>query len=185
MKDLKSYPPYLERVKSQLKYTIRFGVNQLAFGGAQAFKKQLSRRLILRNTWTLKGIRYRKAKNISMPTAVVFSRDEYLTKQQTGGRKKPKGNRYFSIPQAIRTNERKRITRAKQPARILQKKNTWISKGKILQRKKKKISVLYLFRKTAEFEPRINIGQAVMGYVKGNQKRIMRQAVRKAVKRAR
>jgi len=120
----------------QLPFAASKSLNDTAFKAREFIIRDMPNVFTLRNKWVQRGVRVKKSKKKSL-LVKVFHRDQFLEKQEEGGILRGKGNR-LAIPDKIRKNPRRRITRAKRPRVIIKKRNVYKGKFGILQRTKRK-----------------------------------------------
>lgn len=113
------------------------GINQVPFAAAMALtrtaqdaqlelRRQLPQRFTIRNTWVSQGIRIVPATKTSLQS-VVFSRDDFMVRQETGGTKTPTSGSSIAVPEGVRVNKRGIVTAANRPRRLLEKPRTFIA----------------------------------------------------------
>lgn len=112
------------------------GSDQLPYVGARALtwtaqdcqrevQRLLPQRFTIRNTWTEKGIRIQPATKSNL-TAVIYSRDDYMERQETGGTKTPKG-RSLTLPTTNVKRSKRDIVQRGQRAKALLSKPGYFS----------------------------------------------------------
>lgn len=89
-------------------------------------RRQLPSRFIIRNSWISQGIRITPATKSTLESA-VYSKDDFMVRQETGGTKTPISGSSIAVPEAVRTNKRGIVTAANRPRALLNKPRTFIA----------------------------------------------------------
>lgn len=124
-------------------------------------------RFTIRKDWTLKGIRIIPATAEKM-VATVYSKDDYMSRQEAGGIKQPTAGKTLAVPGSlIRRTKRQSIRQADLPKNLGGK----VSKIKIdgkeylaLKKARKgangqKLRILYALIKQARIKPALKLGE--------------------------
>lgn len=136
------------------------------------FKKirpNLKSKFDLKNRWTESGIRYHSSTSSSL-TAVVYSKDYYMVKQETGGVKSPDRSKNWAIPSKMLKQKYRVIPLHKRPKAILKQSNVIYQKKykKIVEMKfeGKKVTFndLYSLKPRANYKPRFEFKNEVEIY---------------------
>lgn len=105
-------------------YAARFALNKSAFEARQEWQEQIEDSMTLRNTWTKRSIRVKKAsgRNIRNMKAIVGSVAEYMATQEHGDTLQKQGKHGVSIPTSVSSGEgrgaRPRRKRVRRPNRL-------------------------------------------------------------------
>ena len=137
----------------------------MAAEAAFEIRSDMPKRFKLRNNYVTKGIRYAKATK-EKPYAEVFSKDEFMAKQEDGG-SFSKENHRFAMPAGVRSSESQLITKSKRPKFILENENVFKADFKgtnsryaphagIFMRinDNKNLKALYLLKDRRKYKPR-------------------------------
>ena len=145
----------------QLRYSIKLALDTTAKELQSSVREALPQRFTLRNNWVRGGILTKFATKQDL-SATVFSRDEFMGLQETGGTKNPLGN-YLAIPTSmVRRTPRQMIRRADRPRALGDKAELIDFEGRkwlALKRPRKaangqRLRLLYLMVPRASLKPR-------------------------------
>lgn len=103
--------------QKQLPFATARALTWLAMDVQKEERRELPRRFTIRNTWVAKGIRIKPAKKTRL-VAEVYSRDDFMERQEEGGTKRPKQGQHLAVPVDARRNKRGIITKANRPTSI-------------------------------------------------------------------
>jgi len=175
--DLKTFNRFMTRkVAKQVAFGTSLGLNK--FGKALQIdeRKRVGRVLIIRNAWVQRGITFKPSnkKQEPYPFVEIGYRDDFMTLQETGGIKKPRG-RSIAVPvespsagAGVRRTPQSRITKKKRPRILLSdpkgKRSAFIATFKsgkrvIARRKTRKrlpLIVLYFLPTQTRVQPKLN-----------------------------
>ncbi len=167
---LKKFLKFMDKLAlSQLPFATSNALNTTAFGAQGIVRKDMPNKFILRNNFVVRGILVKKSTKRTL-SAAVFSRDNFMLGQETGGERKAFRNR-LAVPDQVRTNIRRRITKAKRPRNITKKPKVFLMKHSIVQRKggkkirrassgssfESKYKILYRLRRSVTLKPRFDM----------------------------
>jgi hypothetical protein len=79
-----------------LPYATAVALTRTAKRAQTKIRRNLPRRFIIRKKWVGKGVQIKPATK-KRHVAVIFSRDEFMVRQEEGGIKRPKG-RHIAVP---------------------------------------------------------------------------------------
>lgn len=161
----------------QVPFAAALALTWTASDAQKAVRGDLPQRFTIRNRWVEMGIRIEKATKAQWPrpSAEIYSRDDFMVRQELGGTKVPKGNS-LAIPtkDMLRRKGGKRgIIRAKNRPRALLsakgKRRAFIAKasdgtrGIFIRRGKKRLPVdmLYQLVPRAQVKPRFDFEPTV------------------------
>ena len=150
----------------------------------------LRKRFIIRRQFVPRGIVFTKASKTNF-TATVFSRDDFMQIQETGGTQRPKsGNKVIPIPtKNLRKNKRSSIGRARFPSKLLRKDNVVLIRTKkgssIVRRSKRTIKTLYTLKAKTKIKPRFKFKETARNIARKNFGRNFGRALSEAVRTAR
>lgn len=113
------------------KYLLGLARDEMPFAGARALtwtaqdiqkqvQREMPQRFILRNSFVLKGVRITPAKKVNLESH-VYSKDDFMALQETGGAKVPKGKSIAIPTNNVGTNKRNIIPKAQRPRRLLER----------------------------------------------------------------
>ena len=170
----------------QLPFAVAASLTKTAQDSQKTIQALLPKRFIIRRDWTIRGIKIKPANKRIFPiTAFVYSRDEYMEKQETGGRFAGREHRK-AIPDEIRVNIKRIIPRSKKPSKILEDPKVFLGKYGILKRtgrkKTRSIKVLYQLRKQVILKPRFKFTETVLQTVNKKLYQHMRLQFNLAIK---
>ena len=103
--------------KQQVPFATAKALTQTAAAIQKEVRAELPQRFILRNDWVRQGIRIVPATKGRL-RAEVFSRDAFMSLQESGGDKRPKSGNNLAIPLAARRTKRGLINKADLPANL-------------------------------------------------------------------
>ena len=110
----------LNKMGKDIPFAMALALNELANGARDRVKSELPKKFTIRNTWTVMGIRTKRAEKRDYPNvhSLVGSVDKYMEVHDEGGDKQ-KGQKAFSFPYAVRKNYRSLVKRNKWPGPLL------------------------------------------------------------------
>lgn len=150
---------------------------------------------VIRNDFVAKGILFTAAKKDTLQAA-VFSRDDFMVKQEKGGTKTPRGSN-VAIPIDVRTNKRGIVTQANRPRQILNKPDVFVARmggllgvwqrlGKRAAKKSgRALKLLYVFKPSVPIRARFGFADTVRRVVTERFARQMGLAIERALRTAR
>lgn len=165
-------------------------LNDLAAMSRRVIQGDLSNTFTTRNKWVERGILFQKATLFDLEST-VFSRDKFMTKQETGGTETPRTKEFLAIPARVRTNRKKRITRAKRPKALLAKSDEYFKaftrKGvhvifRRFKNRNRLLEVQYILKKSTTYRPRWGFETKVEKTVRRFHKRFYERALRRSLK---
>lgn len=177
---LKRFRKYMDKVaRKQLPFITKLALNKTAFIAQRIVRKEMPKRFVIRRSWTIRGIVVKQADKRTL-TAFVYSRDDFMEKQETGGIHKARKRR-LAIPDKIRRSIKSVVPLSKWPRAILPKnkkenpKKIFLMKHSIVQRKggkavrrkgraasfESKFKILYRLRKQVKLKPKFRMRQTV------------------------
>lgn len=183
------------RKLNQIPFATALTLTRIAQDAQLEVRRELGRRFFIRNTWVERGILFSPARKDTL-VATVFSRDDFMVLQETGGTKTPRG-KSVAVPGDVRTNKRGIITQANRPRALLAKKNTfrakiggvdgiWQRLGKrTAKRTGRALKLLFIFTSAVRIPPRFGFAETVRRVVRQRFPRQWALAVERAVKTAR
>jgi hypothetical protein len=105
--------------RKQIPFAVKLALDATAFDGQRAVKANIEKKFILRNKWTVSGVRVKKANKARLISSVYMaSGRDYMMRQETGGIRTPKGNS-ISVPQRVRGKKSTKISKARRPTTLL------------------------------------------------------------------
>jgi hypothetical protein len=175
-------------VTKQIPFAVAAGCTRLAKMGHADVYDRMGRVFTLRSDWTRKGLRVKPAEKRDWPrtTAWVYHRDRGMVKQELGETKKPKGE-HIAIPTRLARggSERGRIRKAMRPGPVIARGAAKPTQDEIVRTPKRStpdLRILYLLRKSAKVKPRFGMRETVERTVRANQKFVVLDEFRKAVR---
>ena len=113
--------------RKQLPYATAVALTRTAKRAQTKVRRNLPRRFTIRNQWVSKGILIKPATK-KKPEAVVYSRDDFMVRQEEGGAKRPKSGRHIAVPgSGTKRSKRGIVTKAKRPRRVMEKPGVFIA----------------------------------------------------------
>jgi phage gpG-like protein len=93
--------------KTAVPFANKMAINQAAFDVFNESRKNVRDKMTLRNKWTERSIRFKKAQglNVDKQRAVIGSFQKYMAKQEFGGREVAKGKHGVDIPTTTASGE--------------------------------------------------------------------------------
>lgn len=187
---------------SCLKAIDDFGARQVPFATAVALtssaqdaalevKRELPQRFVIRNDWVARGVRITPARKEAL-FSEVYSRDDFMARQEDGGIKRPSG-RHIAIPAGVKRNKRDIVAKANRPKQLLDKKRVFkidLGDGRqaIVARSTKKrypIKVLYLLDDKVNVPARFGFARTVTVTASSRFERHFELAIRQGLSSAR
>ncbi len=189
--------------RKQLPFAISNALNSVAFDARRAVLANLRKKFILRNKWTQRGLRVVKARKHNLVAWVNFER-AYMVDQEEGGTRLPRG-RHIAVPNQIRSDKRKRITKTKRPRAVLDRKRlaggvgapfkvVGAGAGKLrtgagiyqrLTKARLPIRTLYQFETSVVVKPRLYMHRTIEGVATSNFRAHLNKAMVRALATAR
>lgn len=155
----------LADIQDEIHSSVIGALSRAASEAAFKVRAEMPRRFTIRNGYVTRGIRYSKA-TPGKPYAEVYSKDDFMAKQEDGGSFDKEGHR-FAMPAGVRENERSIIPRRNRPKHILENARVFKAdfKGKnhryaphagIFMRinNNKNLKALYLLKDRRKYKPR-------------------------------
>lgn len=190
--NIKAFTKRFTRIqRKQIPFATANALNDVAFDGMRAVKAQLPRYFIIRNTWTARGVRVRKARKTNLESQVYFAPGRgYIARQITGGVKTSRGGRHVAIPQAVRPNAAARINKGKRPAALLKKPNAFVAtiggtEGIWLRPKRGPLKLMYVFKTSVVVRARFPFSKIMRGVVTAKFDRAFGRQMQRALRTAR
>lgn len=117
----------------QLPFAVANALTSTAFAARDAVRASMPSRFTIRRQWVIKGIAVKKATKADL-TAVVFSRDAFMRRQETGEDKLPMqaGGKYIAVPLETVKRTKTAVVSARDLPRNLP--NTLKNKGQLTAR---------------------------------------------------
>jgi hypothetical protein len=181
--------------RTQVPYALAGALTATAFDAQRAVKSNLEKKFTLRNRFTTKGIRVRKATKHNL-SARIFATPQtarYLEGHEYGETRTPQG-RSIAVPMSVRKSKQQKITKAKRPRTVLDKPNTFRIVGDsrlpdgIYQRmrgKAKRLKMLYALEPSIRIKRRFGMEKTVRGVAKNKIRRNMQKSLSRALSSAR
>jgi len=105
--------------RKQIPFAIKIALNDTARDGQRAVKRNIEKKFMLRNKWTVSGVLYKQATKARLVSSVYMADGrDYMERQETGGIRTPRGNS-ISVPQAVRRKKSTKIGKARRPTTLL------------------------------------------------------------------
>jgi hypothetical protein len=152
----------------QIPFATALALTRTAQDAQAEIRRQMPQRFTVRNNWIQKGVIIRKATKQDL-AALVIDRDDFMTIQETGGTKTPRG-RSVAVPQAVRVNKRGIVPRTQRPSALVGKPNIFraVIRGVdgLWQRvgpKGRGIKLLYVLKPSVPIKPRFGFFETVRG----------------------
>lgn len=182
--------------EAQFKFAVAQALTDTAKDAQMEVQRNMAMRFILRRDWIVKGIRIKPATKADME-AWVYSKDEFMGRQEEGGTKTPKQDKHLAIPYQARTNPRALIPASNLPGNlgkatieIVNKRGRRTIRGKggqafkfevrgityLVRRRGKRLEFLYVLQSQARVEPRLGLARDA---TKIAQSRFMRHLERR------
>ena len=149
----------------QLNFAIAKALTQTAVEVQKELRRNMPSRFTIRRPWIVQGIRVERATKQNLE-AVVYSRDDFMELQETGGTKNPR-RRYLAIPtKAVRRTKTQMIAKADRPGALGERAevveyngNKWIALKKARRGANKggQLRLLYLLIPRAELKERLGL----------------------------
>lgn len=176
----------LERFKrDQLPFATASALTASAKDGQQEVQRQLGGRFTIRRKWVERGVRIQAATK-RRPTAAVFSRDDFMLKQERGS-----VERRVSIPEGVRRNRRTVVSRGRWPGALLKRPDVFVrrlprgAKGVFRRMKSGRLKLLWVIEDVARVEPRWGFVNTVRKKVAKNWEKNFGRALARALRTAR
>ena len=178
----------LDRIqRRQLPFATALALTRTGQDAQAKVREELPGRFRLTSQWVPRGIRITPATK-SNPEVVVYSRDQFMALQETGGTKRPGSHRFLAVPRdGVKRTQKGRISKAGRPGRVMQKSNTFIDRapGGMLgiwqRRTKKRVNLLYVLTSKADIKPRFGFFETVTGVARDRFEPRFNEAMRRAV----
>lgn len=188
----------------QFPFAVAKALTATAKEAQAAVRAAMPAEFILRRQWIVEGIRIRAARKDDL-TALVFSKDPFMGRQEYGGEKLPKlGGRYIAVPLAARPDDRMLIPKELLPANMPRAVYTTSKTGKrvasregpkgaafilpaadgrlyLARRLGRTLQLLYLLVDEAEVQPRLRMGETTLGVVRQRFAKNLTIAIREAM----
>ena len=165
----------LARSMSQLRKAVAKALTGLAYDVRDGVRASLPDRFTIRRPWVAKGIGVAPASSGTL-TATVFSRDYFMELQETGGTKS--GRMSIPVGRMAATARTKVLPKSLWPRALRNRRNVFVRKGTLYERRGKQISALYLLRKRQRVTARFGMIQTVVGIVGRNAEHKISRALR-------
>jgi hypothetical protein len=174
----------------QIPFATALALTRTAQDVQAEIRRQMPQRFTVRNAWIQKGVIIRKATKQDL-TALVIDRDDFMTLQETGGIKVPRG-RSVAVPQAVRVNKRGIVPRAQRPSAL--KGNPAVFRATIrgvdglwqrTGRKGRGLKLLYAMKPSVPIKPRFGFFQTAESVARERFARQFEAAFEQAVRTAR
>lgn len=190
----------LERVvRKQVPFATALALTWTAADAQEAVRDDLPEHFTIRNTWVSKGIRIEPARKADWPnmSARIYSRDDFMARQEFGGLKVPRGHS-LAIPtkeMLARAGGKRGIIRKKSRPKALLRdragahRRTFIAtmgdgtRGIVRRRSKKRlpIDLLYTLVPSARVKPRWDFEPTVREQVQRHFERHFGRALARAI----
>lgn len=188
-----------QRVIKQAKFATSVALYETAKQAADTVRNQLPQDFTIRNTYVGKGIRVRPSgskairatgRGIEGMEAQVGTLDEFMARQELGGKKEGTGGKDIAIP--IRENPSDITTKSKWPKALMRKKNFFIQPYKgyraMFERTEKTrypIKIRYWFKPTVNVNKRWRMIDTITEVVAQHYDKNFEDAFNRAMKTAR
>lgn len=149
----------------QLNFAIAKALTQTAVEVQKELRRNMPSRFTIRRPWIVQGIRVERATKQNLE-AVVYSRDDFMELQETGGTKDPR-RRYLAIPtRAVRRTKTQMIAKADRPGALGERAEVveyngskWLALKKARRGANKggQLRLLYLLIPRAELKERLGL----------------------------
>lgn len=165
--------------QQQFRFAVAKALTNTAYEVQKEVRKNMPQRFVLRRQWIVQGIRVEKATKGKLE-AVVYSKDEFMSRQETGGTKAPKFDQHLAIPmRAVRRTKSDLINAADLPSNLgkaeftvrrgqktMQRRGAGgsvfklVANGKtyLCRRRNGKVELLYLLVPRAQVRKRLGMG---------------------------
>lgn len=179
LKNLDLVRDFCGRLQRQLPYAASLMLNSLARDIQAETRANIPKRFTLRRQWIVKGIRVTPSTKTKLE-AVIESVDDFMRRQETGGKKTPKHDQHLALPlRAVRRTKRDIIRPMDLPMNLGQAsfdvvragaKKTMRGAGgsvfklrtgsglEILARRRRgKLELMYLLKRDGDIKPRLGL----------------------------
>ena len=162
--DAKAVNASLKRMEKDVKWATTDALNAMA-KEIQDYqvKKNFPRAFTLRSKWykpnNRLGVKVRRAGTNTLQS-VVYSRAPWLALQEEGGVKRPEaGRKFFAIAVKARSNQARRIPRARYLDRLVQNRKAFFQGAQVMTATKTgRLRYEYALAKSARIAPRLRFG---------------------------
>lgn len=119
------------KMGKQIPYALALAITEVANYSRDAVKSELPNHFTIRNNYTAKGIRVKRAEKRDYPNihALVGSVDKFMDDHDQGG-DRPKKRKAFSFPYSIRRAYKSLVPRRKWPGKLLGEGQRSINRGR-------------------------------------------------------
>lgn len=177
-----NFKQFTQHVK-QIPFATALALTRTAQDIQSEVRRGLPQRFTLRNDWVRKGIRIERAEKRNLQ-AKVYTKDDFMVLQETGGSKTPIDGKSIAVPEGIADRARK-ITRSMRPRAMMDDKRKvfratiggidglWrrvVATKRGHKRRRgalpRGIKLLYVFRPSVPIAPRLGMfatGERLMG----------------------
>ncbi len=176
----------LDRFKrDQVPFAMASGLTATAKDGQKEVHRQLGGRFTIRRKWVERGVRIQAATK-RKPEAAVFSRDEFMVKQESGS-----VERGVSIPRSVRRSSRTVVPRGRWPGALLKRPDVFIkrlprgARGVFQKMKNGRLKLLWIIEDVARVKPRWGFGKTVRKTVAKKWEKNFGRALARALRTAR
>jgi len=193
--------------KQQFRFAIAKALTTTAKQVQAEVQKNMRTRFQIRRDWVIKGIRIEAAKKADL-LAVVYSRDDFMGRQEYGTDKRPKRDKYLAIPlKAVRKSKSDIIRAVDLPNNLGKAQATMFRGGKskdikgaggtvffmkisgklylCRRRKNKDVEKMYLLVPRAKIPKRLNLEQDAQAITARNFGQNLKDALEYAMRTAR
>ena len=173
--DTKATVRALAQDMGQLRKSMAKALTGLAYDARDSVRASLPDRFTIRRPWVAKGIGVAPASSGTL-TATVFSRDYFMELQETGGTKS--GRMSIPVGRMAATARTKVLPKSLWPRALRNRRNVFVRKGTLFERRGKQISALYLLRKRQRVTARFGMIHTTEAAIARNVNRQVARALR-------
>ena len=164
-------------MREQIPFATAVALTRTGVAARNAIRQDLPKHFTIRRPWVANGIILVSAKKKDWPNqkAIVASRDDFMRRQEFGGKKTARGSGVVAIPLAARASKSDPTPPSKWPGRVLRKRGYFVAtiktgqaagKQAVFHRTGKErypLEVLYLLVKSVEVPIRWDFRKRVEG----------------------